>query len=297
MDLSLPTLLGFIIGLAGAALALFGGILVMIAAFNESLLWGLCYIFVPFAKLAFLILHWAEAKKGFFISLLGLAVFAGSFGIAWVAADPAAKSALVARGFKVTTTDRGETTSQKNDSTSNGNNFDRKVQIQTEITATQGEIAALQAKVNEEYPRLSERRKTLKTSDPQAVQAFNLLVATYNQDNQELAAKNQRLSQLWKEHDALAQESSRLAREERANTHEDSLVVLYTTSWCPACKSAKAYLAQKGISYQEKDVEKSREAAEEFHRRGGGGVPMVVINGRQMTGFSPEWVQEQLAQR
>jgi glutaredoxin-like YruB-family protein len=64
-------------------------------------------------------------------------------------------------------------------------------------------------------------------------------------------------------------------------------VEIYTTSWCPYCKQAKDYLNSKGISYTEHDVEKSPEA---LRRRNelvpAGGVPVAVINGRVISGFS-----------
>jgi len=39
-------------------------------------------------------------------------------------------------------------------------------------------------------------------------------------------------------------------------------LVLYCTPWCPDCKRARAYLAEKGISYIEVDISKDRAAAQ-----------------------------------
>ena len=58
----------------GGITAFVGGIIFLIAAFRESVLWGLGCIFIPFVSLIFLVLHWAEAKKGFFIQIVGLAL-------------------------------------------------------------------------------------------------------------------------------------------------------------------------------------------------------------------------------
>ena len=58
----------------GIGIFIIGGIGTLIAAFKESLLWGLgCLLFTPIS-LVFLVLHWQEAKNPFFLQLAGLAV-------------------------------------------------------------------------------------------------------------------------------------------------------------------------------------------------------------------------------
>ncbi|MEM7050054.1 MAG: hypothetical protein AAF604_10355 [Acidobacteriota bacterium] len=58
-----------------AMLAVFiGGIMILIAAFRQSVLWGLGTLIVPFVGLIFVILHWQEAKRGFLLTLGGYAV-------------------------------------------------------------------------------------------------------------------------------------------------------------------------------------------------------------------------------
>ena len=55
----------------GSVIAFIGGILFLIAAFRESIIWGLlCLCFSP-VSLVFLILHWQQAKKPFFVELVG----------------------------------------------------------------------------------------------------------------------------------------------------------------------------------------------------------------------------------
>jgi len=66
-------------------------------------------------------------------------------------------------------------------------------------------------------------------------------------------------------------------------------IEIYTTSWCPYCKKAKEYLNSKGISYTEYDVEKDPEAMRRKNELApGGGVPVAVVNGRIVKGFSKE---------
>jgi hypothetical protein len=55
----------------GSALSLIGGIWFMVAAFQESIVWGLACLFLPVAWLFFLFLHWGEAKQPFLLSLAG----------------------------------------------------------------------------------------------------------------------------------------------------------------------------------------------------------------------------------
>lgn len=63
----------------GIAIIIIGGIGFLIAAFKNSILWGLgCLILSPIS-IVFLILHWQEAKNPFLLQLIGVAVvFAGS---------------------------------------------------------------------------------------------------------------------------------------------------------------------------------------------------------------------------
>lgn len=64
-------------------------------------------------------------------------------------------------------------------------------------------------------------------------------------------------------------------------------VTIYTASWCGVCKAAKKYMASKGISYTERDVEKDPGAQAEAKSKSGGstGVPVIDVNGKIMVGF------------
>jgi hypothetical protein len=59
-----------VIGYLGCLIA---GIFILVAAFQESALWGLGCMFVPFVSLAFVITHWDDTKRPFLASL-GFAV-------------------------------------------------------------------------------------------------------------------------------------------------------------------------------------------------------------------------------
>lgn len=63
-------------------------------------------------------------------------------------------------------------------------------------------------------------------------------------------------------------------------------IILYGTSWCHYCASARDFLNKKGISYVDLDIEQSPQALKEYSALGGGGVPLLVIGSRKIQGFS-----------
>ena len=70
-----------ILTVAGWITLVVGGIMLIIAAFRVSVVWGLCVLFLGPAGLVFLIMHWDDAKKAFGVQLLGLLLFVASFGM------------------------------------------------------------------------------------------------------------------------------------------------------------------------------------------------------------------------
>lgn len=74
-------------------------------------------------------------------------------------------------------------------------------------------------------------------------------------------------------------------------------VELYTTSWCAACKAARAHLASRGVNYVEYDVETNPLAYAHYASYGGRGVPLAVIDGTAVRGFSREMYDRALEGR
>jgi glutaredoxin-like YruB-family protein len=63
-------------------------------------------------------------------------------------------------------------------------------------------------------------------------------------------------------------------------------VTVYTTTTCPWCVRAKDFLRQKGVPYQEKNIEYDPIAAREVMRRTGQtGVPVITAGEETIVGF------------
>lgn len=72
-------------------------------------------------------------------------------------------------------------------------------------------------------------------------------------------------------------------------------VIVYTTSWCPYCQSAKEYLTQKGVSYEERNAETDMQARDELVQKSGQtGVPVIDIGGKIVVGFSANEIDQAL---
>ncbi len=55
-------------------------------------------------------------------------------------------------------------------------------------------------------------------------------------------------------------------------------VTIYTTSWCPYCRAAKDLLQQKGVAFEEIDVERTPGARSEMVGRAGRtSVPQIFV--------------------
>lgn len=65
-------------------------------------------------------------------------------------------------------------------------------------------------------------------------------------------------------------------------------ISVYSTVWCPHCRDAKKYLADRGFAFEVRDIEKDPMADMEYRALHGRGVPLVVIDGTPVTGFVPE---------
>jgi glutaredoxin len=64
-------------------------------------------------------------------------------------------------------------------------------------------------------------------------------------------------------------------------------IVMFATSWCPACERARGFLDANGLTRDERDVERDERARAELKRlTGEGSVPVFLVDGELVKGFS-----------
>ena len=59
----------------------------------------------------------------------------------------------------------------------------------------------------------------------------------------------------------------------------DRKIIVYSTSWCQPCKLAKKLLQERGLEYQEIDIEERGWSRDDLYETTGGRtVPQIIIN-------------------
>lgn len=74
-------------------------------------------------------------------------------------------------------------------------------------------------------------------------------------------------------------------------------IVMYTTQSCGYCAKARAWFKDKGLDWDERDIETSASANNQFKTLGGQGTPLIVIDGKAIHGFHVKAIEAALAQR
>jgi glutaredoxin len=75
-------------------------------------------------------------------------------------------------------------------------------------------------------------------------------------------------------------------------SNPDRSVVLYGTDWCPACARVRRCLRDSRVPFEERNVERSAAALQEWHALGADGVPVVLVGQEVVYGASePELVR------
>ena len=73
---------------------------------------------------------------------------------------------------------------------------------------------------------------------------------------------------------------------------------MYATKWCGDCRRARIFLKEKGITYEELDIDTDRSAAEFVMQHNGGKrkVPTFNVDGRvfSCSPFDPEELSREL---
>jgi mycoredoxin len=78
------------------------------------------------------------------------------------------------------------------------------------------------------------------------------------------------------------------------STPVDRQVIMYATAKCGYCRRVRAYFASREIEYTEYDIEQSATRRAEFHRLGGRGTPLIVIDGVVIHGYNPRAITRAL---
>ncbi|MBT3504945.1 MAG: glutaredoxin family protein [Piscirickettsiaceae bacterium] len=68
-------------------------------------------------------------------------------------------------------------------------------------------------------------------------------------------------------------------------TPSNKQVTMYSTSWCGYCRKARDVFTRQGITFKELDIEKSAVAKQAYDALNGRGVPLILVDDQQMTGF------------
>jgi glutaredoxin 3 len=74
-------------------------------------------------------------------------------------------------------------------------------------------------------------------------------------------------------------------------------ITLYTTRFCPYCVRARQVLDEKGVTYQDKDVDTKPGLRQEMMERSGRRtVPQIWIGEQHIGGFDDMWLLERQGQ-
>ena len=74
-------------------------------------------------------------------------------------------------------------------------------------------------------------------------------------------------------------------RKRQHQTTRNSVTVLSTPT-CPYCIKAKRYLRSKGVAFRDYNINSSSEGKRLYRKHKGRGVPIVIINGKVIHGYS-----------
>lgn len=253
----------------GLLIAVIAWIVVLINAWRQHIGWFLLALF-PFGRFIFVCRHWSETKGSFLMTYVGVVImFASIFAVPEVR-EQAMKDIQAKMGIKETPP----------------RNFTAEIQEhRDQLESLQASFAQDGVELTKQYQQLDVQRKALKPGDAEAITKFNEAAAAYQARNTARKKMQQQMDTTQKELDELLEARSRNAARNASNNSKK--VVMYTTSHCPACKAAKQYFAQKGVSYDEIDVETSRSGYEEFRKLGGQGVPLIMVGDKRLEGFNP----------
>ncbi|WP_223067764.1 glutaredoxin family protein [Paenibacillus caui] len=73
-------------------------------------------------------------------------------------------------------------------------------------------------------------------------------------------------------------------------------VIVYTSTNCPHCRQVKSFLADKGIAYEERNIETNDEFAQQVWDMGVRAVPLTLIGEYKIMGMNKTQFDKALAE-
>jgi len=72
-------------------------------------------------------------------------------------------------------------------------------------------------------------------------------------------------------------------------------VVIFTSNTCPHCHTAKEYLSQKGVDFQERNINEDPNARKELMKKKIMGVPAIFVEDEVIVGFDKNRLDQLLS--
>ncbi|GGF89538.1 NrdH-redoxin [Paenibacillus albidus] len=72
-------------------------------------------------------------------------------------------------------------------------------------------------------------------------------------------------------------------------------VIVYTSTNCPHCRQVKSFLSEKGVAYEERNIEQSDDFAQQVWDMGLRAVPVTVIGEHRIVGMNKTQFDKALA--
>ncbi|MGG0825011.1 glutaredoxin family protein [Paenibacillus turicensis] len=63
-------------------------------------------------------------------------------------------------------------------------------------------------------------------------------------------------------------------------------VIVYTSSNCPHCRQVKSFLNDKGVQFEERNIEENEDFAQQVWDMGLRAVPVTVIGDKRIVGMN-----------
>lgn len=74
-------------------------------------------------------------------------------------------------------------------------------------------------------------------------------------------------------------------------------LLMYTTTHCPYCAEARAWLRKNKMAYRECNIETHEACHTQWQRLGANGVPTLVFEDRMQMGWDPAWLRSVLREQ